>query len=301
MKLAESIAELRTLRQAWQSETVGFVPTMGALHSGHLSLIEKAKAVSTKLVVSIYVNPLQFGPQEDFNLYPRSKERDLALCEQHGVDLVFYPRMEELHPAGFDLITHVVPPENLVNQLCGLSRPGHFTGVATIVLKLFNLVQPHYAVFGEKDAQQLAVIQHMVRDLDSPVHVVPAPTARELDGLAMSSRNQYLKSASDRHQARLLSRLLVTVQELYHQGIETVEEALELAKEKVLNESLYPDFSLEYLAAVNSETFMPAEILEDDTRIMVAARVGAVRLIDNALVSQPLVIPERVQDLQAVH
>lgn len=288
MKLVETIADLRAIRQSWNNEIISFVPTMGALHQGHLSLIEKAKSIATKLVVSIYVNPLQFGPQEDFNRYPRTREQDLELCEQQGVDLVFYPFMDELHPEGFESITHVVPPANLVDQLCGLSRPGHFTGVATIVLKLFNLVQPHYAVFGQKDAQQLAVIEHMVRDLNLPITIIPAPTAREADGLAMSSRNRYLHSASDRQQARLLSRLLMTVQELYYQGLETADEAISLAKERVLDESLYPDFQLEYLAAVNSETFMPTCILKEDTRILAAAKVGPVRLIDNVALSEPL-------------
>ncbi len=288
MKVVETISDLRSIRKFWQTESVAFVPTMGALHSGHLSLINRAKSIATKVVVSIYVNPLQFGPHEDFTAYPRTKEQDLQLCEENGVDLVFYPDTQELHPEGFGAITHVIPPPHLTNQLCGLSRPGHFTGVATIVLKLFNLVTPDYAVFGEKDAQQLAIIQHMVQDLDIPVIIVPAPTAREFDGLAMSSRNRYLPSDCDRQQARLLSRLLMAVQELYRQGMETTDETLTLAKERVLDESLYPDFQLEYLAAVNDKTFQPVAILEDDSRILVAARIGNVRLIDNTLISEPI-------------
>jgi pantoate--beta-alanine ligase len=288
MKLIETVQDLRVLRQSWSSETIAFVPTMGALHSGHLSLIERAKDVGSKVIVSIYVNPIQFGPGEDYLHYPRTREEDLSLCEQHGVDAVFYPNVQTLHPQGYEAITHVVPPLALVNQLCGLSRPGHFTGVATIVLKLFQLVQPHYAVFGEKDAQQLAVIRHMVRDLDLPIELIPAPTARESDGLAKSSRNVYLKSASDRQQARLLSRLLMTTQTLYNQGLETTEDLLRLSQEQVLDEDLYPDFELEYFAAVDSESFMPIEILDDKTRILVAAKVRTVRLIDNALISDPV-------------
>lgn len=288
MKRIETIADLKELRQSWRDETIAFVPTMGALHQGHYSLIEKAKDLAAKVVVSIYVNPLQFGPNEDFQRYPRTLEADLTLCEQLGVDAVFLPDAKELHPNGLEAVTRVVPPEALVNQLCGLSRPEHFTGVATIVLKLFELVQPCYAVFGEKDAQQLAVIQRMVKDLNLPVVIIPAPTVRETDGLAMSSRNKYLKTASDRQQARLLSRLIMTVQELYRQGMETTEETLDLARELVLDESLYPDFQLEYLAAVNSETFLPTGILEENTRILVAARVGQVRLIDNARLSESL-------------
>jgi pantoate--beta-alanine ligase len=288
MKLVESIADLRAARGEWGLEKVAFVPTMGALHEGHLSLIEKAKSMAPHVVVSIYVNPLQFGPNEDFDRYPRSLEQDLKLCKVHGVDLVFYPDLNELHPEGFDNITHVVPPSLLVNQLCGLTRPRFFTGVATIVLKLFGLVEPDYAIFGEKDAQQLAVVERMVYDLNLPVKIIPAPTAREYDALAKSSRNKYLQSSWERQQARLLSRLLMTVQELYQQGMLTTPETLALAKERVLDESLYPDFQLEYLAAVDSETFMPVEILEDNTRILVAAKVGHVRLIDNTLLGEPI-------------
>lgn len=300
MKLVKTIVEMKALRQSWRDEAVAFVPTMGALHGGHLSLIEKAKQVGTKVVVSIYVNPLQFGANEDFDRYPRTEEEDLRLCKLHEVDAVFYPNVEELHPDGFESITHVVPPPALVNQLCGLSRPGHFTGVATIVLKLFQLVEPQFAVFGEKDGQQLAVIQHMVSDLNLPVTIISAPTLREADGLAMSSRNRYLKTDAERQQARLLSRLLVTVQELYKQGMLTTDETFGLAKEHVLDESLYPDFELEYLAAVNKDTFMPVEILEDDTRVLAAAKVGKVRLIDNVLISEPLRLMPKSGFLSAV-
>lgn len=288
MKLVETIAGLKAVRQSWGSEPVAFVPTMGALHGGHLTLIEKAKTLAPHVVVSIYVNPLQFGPSEDFHRYPRTLEDDLALCKTYGVGLVFYPTLEELHPEGYENITHVIPPDYLVNQLCGLYRPGHFTGVATIVLKLLNIVEPDFAVFGEKDAQQLAVIEHMVQDLNIPVKIIPAPTARDSDGIAKSSRNQYLKTASDRQQARLLSRLLITVQELYQQGMCTTAETLALARDRVLDENLYPDFQLEYLSAVDSNTFRPVDILEDNTRIMVAARVGNVRLIDNTLLGDPI-------------
>ncbi len=293
MKIVESIESFSAIRQRWKNETIAFVPTMGALHGGHLSLMEKAKSVGSKVIVSIYVNPLQFGPNEDFQRYPRTREADLELCESLGVDLVFYPDTQALHPKGWVSLTQVVPPIELVNQFCGLSRPGHFTGVATIVLKLFQLVQPQFAIFGEKDAQQFAVIRRMVSDLNLPVQIVPAPTVREPDGLAKSSRNSYLSSASDRHQARLLFRLLATIQELYKQGMETTDEALKLAMESVLNEGLYPDFQLEYLGAVHRETFLPTEILDEDTRILVAAQIGNVRLIDNTLINEPLVLPDR--------
>ncbi len=287
MHLVETIAQLRALRNEWRQETVAFVPTMGALHGGHLSLIQKARTLGSKVIVSIYVNPLQFGPHEDFERYPRTREADLALCEEYAVDAVFYPDVRELHPEGYDAITHVVPPLALVNQFCGLARPGHFTGVATIVLKLFGLVEPHVAVFGQKDAQQLAVIQHMVKDLNLPVTIIPAPTLREADGLAMSSRNRYL-TPETRRQARLLSRLLITAQELYRQGMETTEETLRLAQEQVLDADLYPDFELEYFGAVHQDSFRPTEILDDDSRLLIAARLGQVRLIDNALISDPV-------------
>ncbi len=286
MRVVETITELRTLRNAWPTDNVAFVPTMGALHAGHASLIEMARQIGSKVIVSIFVNPLQFGPKEDFKRYPRPRENDLSLCQELGVDLVFYPKEDELYPNGMEILTVIEPPPSLTLQLCGASRPGHFTGVATVVLKLLNIVQPDFAVFGKKDAQQLAVIQRMVNDLNLPVTILPAPTVRESDGLAMSSRNKYLVSASDRQQARLLHRLLQNVRQLYQQGMETTQEAFALAQEQTLDESLYPDFQLEYLAAVHPETFQPVELLEPDTLILVAAKVGQTRLIDNLALNE---------------
>ncbi len=291
MEVIQSISGLHPLKALWREQAVAFVPTMGALHAGHLALITHAKTIADKVVVSIFVNPLQFGPEEDLARYPRPLEQDLALCQEHGVDAVFVPEASELYPQGMQNLTHVLPPIQLTMAFCGLSRPGHFAGVSTVVLKLFNLLQPDSAVFGEKDAQQLAVIRQMVSDLNLPVQIISVPTVRESDGLALSSRNQYLKTASDRQQARLLSRLLIAVQSLYQQGLEVTENVLAYAQEQVLDETLYPDFELEYLAIVNNETFQPVEILDSQSRIIVAARVGNVRLIDNAMATQPLVLP----------
>lgn len=289
MRLIEDIPAVEQLRREWQHETVAFVPTMGALHEGHLSLISKARTLGSRVIVSIFVNPMQFGPNEDFSRYPRPKERDLALCESYGVDAVFYPADPALlYPNGLHTMTQVVPPKALTENFCGASRPGHFAGMATVVLKLFNMVQPQYAVFGEKDAQQLAIIRQMVRDLNVPVEIIPAPTVREADGLAKSSRNAYIKTDTERAQARLLSRLLITAQELYQQSEADTSHVLETARSFVINEALYPDFALEYFAAVDQDTFQPVDELTDNTRLLVAAKVGPVRLIDNALVSEPL-------------
>lgn len=288
MHVVETVEALEALRQTYQKERVAFVPTMGALHDGHLTLLDKARELADRVVVSIYVNPLQFGFNEDYTRYPRTREADLALCEARGVDVVFCPTESVLYPTGLELVTRVHPPRHLTEQLCGLNRPGHFAGVATVVLKLFNLVKPDIAVFGQKDAQQLKVIEQMVADLNLSVKIIPAPTARDSDGLALSSRNTYLVGADERRQARLLSRLLMQLQALYQQGMTDWLEMKILATEHVLDEDLYPDFTLEYLEAVNASRFSPVLTLDDQSRLVVAARVGSVRLIDNVLVSQPL-------------
>ncbi len=288
MDVVSSVSQLQTIRRVWRDETVVLVPTMGALHPGHLSLIEKAKTLGTKVVVSIFVNPLQFGPNEDFTRYPRPIQRDLKLCELYQVDAVFVPDSGELYPNGDARVTLVVPPERLTNRYCGASRTGHFTGVATVVMNLFNIVQPDIAVFGEKDAQQLAVIRRMVTDLNLPVQITAAPTIREVDGLAKSSRNAYLKEDWQRRQARLLSRLLVSAQELYQQGVETTAELLSMAKDAVLDDEFYPDFDLEYFDAVDAESFEPVEVINDNTRLLVAAKISDVRLIDNAMIADPI-------------
>lgn len=300
MHVLESLASLASWRNSLQGETLVFVPTMGALHAGHLSLIEKAKTLGQRVIVSIYVNPLQFGPNEDFDRYPRPKEKDLQLCASHGVDAVFYPKTEELYPNGQQFQTQIIPPIQLMQHFCGASRPGHFSGVATIVLKLLNLVQPNIAVFGQKDAQQLAIIRRVVADLNVPVEIIGANTVREADGLAMSSRNQYL-SGEHRLQARLLSRLIKTIQDMVAQGYSDTQTVLTLAQDQVISSDLYPDFQLEYLAAVDDATFAPTETLTPEARILVAAKVGAVRLIDNALVSDPIELIPTLPGLTQTH
>ncbi len=252
--------------------TVGFVPTMGALHEGHLSLVRAARAGAKCVVVSIFVNPLQFGPGEDLERYPRDEEGDLALLEKEGVDFVFLPRAEELYPPDFE--TKVVPG-SVARDLEGAFRPGHFTGVCTVVLKLFNLVAPHKAWFGAKDAQQLAVIRRMTRDLSLPVRIEVGPTVREPDGLALSSRNRYL-SPEERRRALCLSRGLFAAREAHHRGERSGRALLERAG-KEMKEGVV----LDYLEIRDPYTFQPVPDPVENGLMLVAARVGSTRLIDN--------------------
>jgi len=288
---------------------VGLVPTMGALHAGHLSMMQRARQENDIVVVSIFVNPLQFGPTEDYQQYPRQLERDRQLCERAGVDVIFAPTTEDL-----DIVTHhdaallarkprqpptpprtthhapltqVIPPEEMTSVLCGKSRPGHFQGVATIVTKLFNIVQPSRAYFGQKDGQQLAIIRRLVRDLSSPVEIVDCPTVREASGLAMSSRNQYL-TPEQREQASYIYRSLQHAQRAFIAGsrdrqtlLTTVEQELAIAE----------GVAVEYLELVHPDTLQPVNRIEEAGTIAVAARVGTTRLIDNIILRdrQPIV------------
>jgi pantoate--beta-alanine ligase len=287
MKTCTTLDEFKALRQQWHPQTVALVPTMGALHEGHQALIARARSLADIVVVSIFVNPIQFLPQEDFTRYPRPLEADLACCEALGVDGVFLPSVEEMYPAGQADFCQVVPPAVLTHQLCGLSRPGHFEGVATVVLKLFNIIQPTFAVFGEKDAQQLAVIQKMVSDLNVPVTIVPHPTVRETSGLAVSSRNQYLASPEERQAAQLLSSVLQEVKTaLTAQGANAPRSLKKLLAEAYTaicaqNPQLSQKLTLEYLEVVDRQTLLPTETLCEELKVLIAARVGAVRLIDN--------------------
>lgn len=295
----QSLAAWQQIRQGLSPcETLALVPTMGALHAGHLALVQQAKRLADCVVVSIFVNPLQFGPSEDFAKYPRMLETDLQKCAEAGVDWVFAPSVDELYPAGETTV--VTPPPSLTEQFCGLDRPGHFTGVATVVLKLFNVVQPKLAIFGEKDAQQVAVIRRMVEDLNLPVEIVSHPTVRESDGLALSSRNQYLTTPSDRQTALVLS------QTLYAVARRVAESSTPLPAETTLTRvladvcsTLSPEqqarFQLDYLAAVDRSTFNPKTMLDPDTRVLMAARVGNVRLIDNLDLSQNALIDKHPQ------
>jgi pantoate--beta-alanine ligase len=258
-------------------KTVGFVPTMGALHAGHVSLIAAARAADGFVVVSIFVNPTQFGPKEDFSRYPRPLERDLELCGAAGVDLVFTPEVAAMYPPGFRTFVEV---SELSDVLDGASRPGHFRGVATVVLKLFHLVKPDRAYFGQKDAQQVRVIQQMVRDLNVPVETVVCPTVREPDGLALSSRNQYL-NADQRREATALNRALEEAEAAIRGGereVATIERSM-AARIAAITGAV-----LDYAVAVDADTLKPATKLKGMVLLALAVRFGATRLIDNRLV-----------------
>ena len=260
-----------------QGKRIGFVPTMGNLHAGHLALVRLAKKHAEVVVVSIFVNPAQFGPNEDFAAYPRTFEADRDLCEQEGVDIVFHPDVPEMYPAG---VSVSVVENSLSRTLCGASRPGHFDGVCTVVAKLFNLVQPHVAVFGEKDGQQLRIIRRMVRDLRFPVEIVPGPTVREPDGLALSSRNQYL-TPEQRPQAACLRRALDEGERLFAAG-ERDPRKLVAAMRAIVDRA--PAARVDYIEIVDDETLQPlAGPIVRPALAALAVRVGKPRLIDNAV------------------
>ncbi|MGH9677603.1 MAG: pantoate--beta-alanine ligase [Candidatus Acidiferrum sp.] len=283
-----SINEMRAACRAAKTagRRLGFVPTMGALHEGHLSLVRAARKSCQSVAASIFVNPTQFGPNEDFAKYPRTLERDQQLLEAEGVDMLFTPSPEEMYPPG---ATTFVSVEGLSERLDGASRPGHFRGVATVVAKLFNIAEPDAAFFGQKDAAQCAVIRRMVRDLALPVEIQVCPIVRDADGLALSSRNAYL-SVPERKQALVLSRAVRRMAELYAQG-EVRTNALLSAGKSVLAEE--PAVRLDYLEMVNPETLEPVALMEAraQTLVAVAAYVGKTRLIDNILLGSNGVDP----------
>jgi pantoate--beta-alanine ligase len=256
---------------------VGLVPTMGAIHDGHRSLMRAARQACDELVVSIFVNPAQFGPGEDFERYPRPLEADLAACEAEGVDLAFCPPVAEMYPDGSATTVSVA---RLTEGLCGPHRPSHFAGVTTVVAKLFNVVQPDAAYFGQKDAQQAAVIRRMVRDLLWPIEIVVCPTVREPDGLAMSSRNAYL-SAEQRAQARCLYEALCWVRGQIEAGQREVQPLLQQMRRRI--ESAGP-CSIEYVGLVDAEELTPRVTVRGRCLIALAVRIGPARLIDNVLV-----------------
>ncbi len=253
---------------------------MGFLHEGHLSLIDRCQELADWVAMSIYVNPLQFVPGEDFERYPRDLERDRKAVEERGVDLVFAPDDRELYPGPQ---TVVVTPRRLADRLCGLSRPGHFEGVLTVVSKLFAIVQPDVAVFGQKDYQQTLLIQKMVADLDLPVRIEVAPTVRDPDGLAMSSRNDYL-SPEERQRARRISRALAEAVKDYRAG---QREAGSIRARVLATLEAGGGFDVEYVEVVSGDELEPLERVGDDTVVAVAARVGATRLIDNVRLGNP--------------
>jgi pantoate--beta-alanine ligase len=253
---------------------IGFVPTMGALHEGHLSLVRSARAQCDFVVISIFVNPLQFGPNEDLSRYPRPFERDRQLLETEKVDLLFAPDAPAMYPEG---ATTFVDVEGLTAVLEGKTRPGHFRGVTTVVTKLFHIVHPDFAFFGQKDAQQATIIRKMARDLDFPIQVVVCPIVREKDGVAMSSRNVYL-SPEQRKQATVLYRALSRIQTLADSGERRASALLEAGKQVVAEE---PGVRLDYLAVVDTETLQPIDDVSHGALVPIAAYVGSTRLIDN--------------------
>lgn len=284
--LVHTIKEVREQVKQWKKEglTIGLVPTMGALHNGHLSLIKKAVEKCDKVVVSVFVNPIQFCPGEDLDKYPRTLEADKKLCEDNGVSIVFAPTPTEMYGEGQmrtnDFLTYVIPPFFYVNKLCGKSRVGHFDGVCTVVNKLFNIVQPDYAFFGQKDAQQLIIIKKMVKDLNIPVEIIPCPIVREDSGLALSSRNKYLSEEGKKY-ALALSQILNNIKLCYKKGITDVEALKETAY-KFLNEH----HELEYLEFMNEDNLDEMKKADDKTRVFIACKVGGVRLIDNILLGE---------------
>jgi len=272
MEVLKTIAEMRQARKA-SKKTMGFVPTMGYLHEGHISLVRQARAKNKLVAVSIFVNPTQFGPKEDFRTYPRDTKRDLAMLKPH-TDFVFMPSDEEMYPEGYDSWVEV---KSITDVLEGLARPEHFRGVSTVVLKLFNIVQPNRAYFGQKDAQQLAVIKKMVKDLDVNIDIIACPTVRESDGLAMSSRNTYL-TPEQRRSAPVLYQSLQLAQELAKQG---EWDALAIRKEmtKLIQKESQAD--IEYISIADNETLKEIHRIKYPALVSMAVRFGRTRLIDN--------------------
>ncbi|HEX2250690.1 MAG TPA: pantoate--beta-alanine ligase [Gemmatimonadales bacterium] len=253
---------------------IGLVPTMGYLHEGHLALVDEARRRADVVIMSIFVNPLQFGPTEDLARYPRDLPRDRALADSRGVDALFLPAVETMYPAGSEV--RVVPGAT-AERWEGAARPGHFTGVLTVVAKLFHLVEPDVSCFGRKDIQQLALVRRMVRDLDWPIEIIEVPTVREPDGLALSSRNAYL-SAADRKQAVALSRALLAAHQAFCEGEGRSEELDARMREQLRR---HPDVAVEYIAIVEPESLEPVAQADERTIVAIAARVGGTRLIDN--------------------
>jgi pantoate--beta-alanine ligase len=280
MQVAATVAEMRALRRVLpRKHDVGLVPTMGWLHEGHLSLVGAAREQNAHVVVSIFVNPTQFGPGEDFERYPRDAERDLALLRDARADAVFMPSVEEMYPPGASTFVDV---EGVTDVLEGAHRPGHFRGVTTVVAKLLNIVQPHRAYFGRKDAQQLVVIRRLVRDLRLDVDIVAMPTVREPDGLAMSSRNAYL-SPAEREAALVLSRALRRAGELFAGGDRDAERLRGAMRELIAQEPLA---NVDYVSMAGTETLQELERVESAALASLAVRIGKTRLIDNVTLGE---------------
>jgi len=279
MQVITRIAELKErVRQARTSgHSIAVVPTMGYLHEGHLTLMRKARAEQGFVIATLFVNPLQFGPQEDYSVYPRDLKRDSAMAETTGIDVLFAPTVDEMYPDGDGRTLTFVDVEKITDKLCGASRPGHFRGVATVVSKLFNITEADYGYFGQKDAQQVTVIRRMVDDLNMNVKVVAVPIVRELDGLALSSRNQYLTS-EQRKAALVLSKSLALAKELLQAGQREATPILEVMHELIGQEPLA---LVEYISIVDPVTLEPLDQISGMALIAMAVRFGKTRLIDN--------------------
>lgn len=287
--LQTKIEEVRKKISLWKKDglSIGLVPTMGALHEGHLSLIQKSIETCDKTVVSIFVNPIQFGPAEDLDKYPRTLEADLELCKKASGGkceiIVFAPTPVEMYPDSTilsnDFLTYVVPPFFYSNKLCGKTRIGHFDGVCTVVMKLFNIIQPDYAFFGQKDAQQLIIIKKMVKDLNIPVEIISCPIVRDQNGLALSSRNKYL-SKEGKQEALVLNKILTNIKSCYNRGVTDVKALSETAL-AFLNEH----HELEYLEFVDKDTLENKEKADENTLVLIASKVDSVRLIDNCFIN----------------
>ncbi len=276
MDILTTTEEMKTWsrRASAAGATIGFVPTMGYLHEGHLALMRRAREENDRVAVSIFVNPTQFGPQEDLDHYPRDEQGDTAKCREVGVEAIFMPHPGQMYAPGFQTYVSV---EELSRPLCGASRPGHFRGVATVVLKLFNIVQPTRAYFGTKDYQQCRVIETMVTDLDLDVEIVPCPIVREPDGLAMSSRNAYL-SPGERREALCLHEALRAAQDLFHRGEERGDLILAAMTKRIARE---PSARIDYVSLIDPESLQPLERVGNRAVAALAVRIGRTRLIDN--------------------
>lgn len=283
MEVISSVAHMKQWSRSRlvEGKSIGFVPTMGFLHEGHLSLMRRARLENALVVVSIFVNPTQFGANEDYASYPRDPKNDLKKCQTAGVDAVLVPSAEEIYPPGAQTFVTV---EKISTPLCGASRPGHFRGVATIVLKLFNIVGPTRAYFGEKDYQQLQVIRTMVRDLNVDVEIVACPTVRESDGLAMSSRNSYL-SPAERRQAVCLCEALREAESLVEHGETTSQRLIQAMSSRIRRE---PDANIDYVRVVHPETLEDVDIVRGKALAALAVRIGRTRLIDNRILQTSL-------------
>lgn len=279
MKIVETIKEVREQVKEWKKQglSVGLVPTMGYLHEGHKSLIDRAVAENDKVVVSVFVNPMQFGPTEDLESYPRDMERDVALCENAGAALVFHPEPSEMYEDDF---SSFVDMNTLTGGLCGKTRPIHFRGVCTVVAKLFNIVTPDRAYFGQKDAQQLAVIRHMVSDLSFGIEIVGCPIIREKDGLAKSSRNTYL-SAEERNAALILSQSLKEGKALVEAGEKDATKIKKVITDKINTEPLA---KIDYVEIVDWKTLEPVSTIDAPILTAIAVYIGKTRLIDNFII-----------------